>query len=63
MQPKDLILGTPLGKLMKNNPNGTTKIHVVKLSDGSVQTLDTGVWSNALHYGNAYMKDDHTIVM
>lgn len=63
MKPKNLIMGDPVRTLMKHKANETTKIHVVKLSDGSLQTLDLGIWAVALHYGNAYMKDENTIVM
>jgi len=62
MGPKNLILGKPIQETFKFKGNETTKIHVVKLSDGSVQTLDAGIWSVVFHYGNSYMRDADTIV-
>ena len=55
-------MGDTMDSIMKFNKNETTKIHVVKLSDGTVTTLDTGKWIMVFHYGNGYMKDADTIV-
>ena len=41
----------------------TTKIHVMKLEDGSVQTFDTEEWSISLHVANSYLEEDGTLVM
>ena len=40
----------------------TTKIHVMKLSDGTVQTFDTEEWILVLHTANAY-QEDGTLVL
>lgn len=52
-----------LQELIKNDVNGTTLIHVVRLADGKVTTLDAKKWSMILHFGNAWQKDDDTIVV
>jgi len=63
MGPKTLILGgKPIQDLFKSERNETTKIHVVKISDGTVQSFDSGLWSFVFHFGNAYMRDENTIV-
>ena len=49
--------------MIRNDIDGTTKIHVVRLSDGEVTTLDANIWSMILHFGNAYQPDDETIVV
>ena len=36
---------------------------MVKLSDGSVTTLEANKWTMMLHFGNAYMRDADTIVV
>jgi len=49
--------------LIKNDIHGTTKIHVVRLSDGQVTTLDSKKWSLILHFSNAYKIDEDTLVV
>ena len=63
MKPKNLIMNTPINELFKYKANETTKIHVIKISDGTVTTLDAGRWVVAFHYGNSFQKDENTIVM
>jgi len=63
MKPKDLIMNTPINELFKYKANETTLIHVIKISDGTVTTLDAGTWVVCLHYGNSFQKDENTIVM
>lgn len=43
-----------LQEMIRNDVDGSTKIHVVRLSDGHVTTFDAKVWSMILHFGNAY---------
>ena len=52
-----------LADMIKNDVHGTTKVHVVRLSDGEVTTIDSGIWSLVLHFGNAYKIDEDTIVV
>jgi len=49
--------------LIKNDLHGTTKIHVIRLSDGQVTTLDSKRWSLILHFSNSYMLDEDTLVV
>lgn len=49
--------------LIKNDLHGTTKIHVVRLRDGEVTTLDSKKWSLILHFSNSYQLDEDTIVV
>jgi len=58
-----LFKNAQIKDMIKNDVNGTTKIHVVRLSDGHVTTLDTKKWSMVLHFGNAYQIDDDTIAV
>lgn len=58
-----LFRNSQLKDMIKNDVNGTTSIHVVRLSDGHVTTLDTKQWAMILHFGNAYEIDDDTIVV
>ena len=48
---------------IKTDHNGTTKIHVVRLSDGKVTTIDTNAWTMVFHFGNSWQLDDHNIVI
>lgn len=50
-------------EMIKNDINGTTKIHAVRLSDGKITTFDAKRWSMILHFGNAYQTDEDTIVV
>ena len=52
-----------LQEMIRNDVDGSTKIHVVKLSDGEVTTIDAQIWSMILHFGNAYQPNDDTIVV
>lgn len=55
-KPMDVIFkGAQLEDFLENNATGTTKIHIVKLSDGSVTSIESGVWNMVLHFGNSYM--------
>jgi carotenoid cleavage dioxygenase-like enzyme len=49
--------------LIENDLQGTTKIHVVRLSDGEVTTIDSKKWSLVLHFSNAYQLDEDTLVV
>ena len=52
---KMFFADTQLLDVMKNDLHGTTKIHVIRLSDGQVTTLDSKKWSLILHFSNSYM--------
>lgn len=43
-----------LQEMIRNDTEGSTRIHVVRLSDGEVTTIDAEIWSMLLHFGNAY---------
>jgi len=49
--------------LMKADFDGKTKIHVIRLSDGQVTTIQEDKWSLILHYGNAFQVDNDTIIL
>lgn len=49
--------------MIGNDVNGTTKIHVIRLSDGEVTSFDAGVYTMILHYGNSYQPDADTVVV
>lgn len=49
--------------MIKNDVNGTTKIHAVRLSDGKVTTIDAKRWSMILHFSNTYQIDEDTLVV
>lgn len=49
--------------MIKNDVNRTTKIHVVRLSDGEVTSFDAGIWTMILHYGNSYQPDEDTVIV
>lgn len=52
-----------LQDMIKNDVSGTTKVHVVRLRDGHVTTIDAHKWFLVLHFGNSYQIDDDTIVV
>ena len=52
-----------LQEMIRNDTEGSTRIHVVRLSDGEVTTIDAKIWSMMLHFSNAYQTDDDTIVV
>ena len=54
--------GKPMNDDMVLEKESTTKIHVMKLSDGTTQTFETG-WLISLHYGNTYLEDENTLVL
>ena len=58
-----MMEGNPMIKDMLLQKGKTTKIHVMKLSDGTVQTFDTGLWSITLHVGNSYIDTDGSLVL
>ena len=58
-----MMEGNPMIKDMLLQKDKTTKIHVMKLSDGTVQTFDTGLWSITLHVGNSYIDTDGSLVL
>ena len=37
-------------------------IHVIKISDGSVQSIDAGIPFQMMHTGNQFMKDGKLII-
>jgi len=39
------------------------KLHVVRLSDGHVTTIDTKQWQIIMHFSNAYSIDENTLVV
>lgn len=49
-----LFRNSMIKDMIKNDVNGTTNIHVVRLEDGHVTTLNAKQWSMILHFGNAY---------
>jgi len=61
------FLGMTAGKPMMQDlvleKGETTKIHVMHLADGTVQTFDTGIWSINMHTANSYMDTDGTLVL
>lgn len=63
MSPDVLYKSMSAINLITNDVNGTTKIHVIRLSDGEVTTLDSGIWAMILHYGNSYQPNEDTIVV
>ena len=52
-----------ISERIKAHEGATTKIHVIRLSDGHIQTLDTNIFTMVLHFGNAWQSDDNTIVI
>lgn len=58
-----MMEGKPMIKDMILEQDSTTLIHVMKLSDGTVQTFDTGLWFISFHFGNAYMDEDGSLVL
>lgn len=52
-----------LKDMINNDAIGTTKVHVVRLSDGQVTTIDAKKWLLIFHFGNSYQIDDNTIVV
>lgn len=57
-----MLAGKEMVDCMLMNKDKTSKIHAVKLSDGSYTTFDTKAWSTTLHFSNAYQPDENTIV-
>ena len=45
-----------------SDPEGTTKIHLVSLEDGSLKTFDSGIWSFVFHFGNAIERGGKIII-
>lgn len=56
------ILGYPLIDCMTYDNEKNTILHVVKLEDGSVETIDSGFPFQMMHTGNQYVKDNKLIV-
>lgn len=44
-----MMLGHPMIDCMEQNQKETTKIHAIKLSDGTVTTFETNRWSFVMH--------------
>lgn len=65
MNMENLLLGYDLieGGMQFDNGNFTNKIHVVNLNDGTVTSIETGIWYITLHEGNALQNDDGTITL
>ena len=61
------FLGMTAGKPMMQDlllkKDETTKIHVMKLADGTYQTFDTGIFSVNMHTGNSYVDTDGNLVL
>lgn len=55
--------GKPMMQDLKLIDGETTKIHVMKLADGTLQTFDTGIWSVNMHTGNSYIDTDGSLVL
>lgn len=49
-----MMMGKPMIQDMVLEKDKTTKIHVMKLSDGTVETFDTDSWIVSLHAANSY---------
>jgi carotenoid cleavage dioxygenase-like enzyme len=49
--------------MIKQDHQGTMKLHVVRLSDGEVTTIDTKEWQIIMHFSNAYKIDEDTLVV
>lgn len=49
--------------MIKQDHDGTMKLHVVSLATGTVSTIDTKEWQIIMHFSNAYKLDmDHLVV-
>lgn len=48
------LVGYSMDTVIRQDPKKTTKIHLVRLDTGEVTTMDSGIWSVVLHFGNAY---------
>ena len=59
---KNIVLGHPMDQSLRGNLGDTTKVHVISINDGKVQTIDYKMWSLVLHYGNAFEKDGKVMV-
>jgi len=57
-----MMEGKDMEHCMKLNADKHAIVHAVKISDGTVHSIDTGSWSLTLHFGNAYQPDADTIV-
>ena len=61
------FLGMTAGKPMVQDfifeKDQTTKIHVMTIADGSVQTFDTEIWSINMHTANSYIDSDGSLVI
>lgn len=57
------IMGKDASQAILNDPNGTTKVHVVNVESGYVNSFDIGVWSTVLHFGNAFETTEGKVVV
>lgn len=53
----DLILGYDMIDAMHLDQSATTKIHLVSIADGTFKTIETGIYFQMVHMGNAFVKD------
>lgn len=51
---KKMVMGYGVEDCLQGKDGATTIVHVVSLSDGKVHSIDSGIWSLVLHYGNAF---------
>ena len=56
------LIGYDMSNVFAQDPSKTTKIHLVKLEDGQKTTIDSGIWTVVLHFGNAFEKDGKIVV-
>ena len=53
----EMLMGYGIDTALKNDVNATTKVHVVHLADGKVQSIDSKMFAFILHFGNTFEKD------
>lgn len=56
------VLGYPLIKCMTYDNTKNTILHVIKLEDGSIERIDSGIPFQMMHTGNQFLKDGKLIV-
>jgi len=55
--------GKPMMEDLVLKETETTKIHVMTLKDGTIQSFDTELWSINMHIGNSYIDTDGSLVV
>lgn len=56
------MMGYPMIDCMTYDNTKMATIHVIKISDGSVQSIDAGIPFQMMHTGNQFMKDGKLII-